>query len=53
MLSTECSLCQTCVTVCARDALKLAFGFDLDGKELLGELELMTAAATVAASSTE
>ena len=43
VLSTECSLCQTCTTVCARDALKLSFGFDtsllsvqaLGGKELL------------------
>ncbi len=35
VLSTECSLCQTCVTVCAQDALKLSFGFDLGGKELL------------------
>jgi polyferredoxin len=35
VLSTECSLCQTCTTVCARDALKLSFGFDLGGKDLL------------------
>lgn len=35
VLSTECSLCQTCITVCAQDALKLSFGFDLGGKELL------------------
>jgi ferredoxin len=32
VLSTECSLCQTCTTVCAKDALKLSFGFDLGGK---------------------
>jgi len=37
VLSTECSQCQTCITVCARDALKLSFGFDLGGKELLRE----------------
>ena len=37
VLSTECSLCQTCITVCARDALKLSFGFDLGGKDLLRE----------------
>ena len=37
VLSTECSLCQTCTTVCARDALKLSFGFDLGGKDLLRE----------------
>jgi ferredoxin-type protein NapH len=37
VLSTECSLCQTCITVCTRDALKLSFGFDLGGKELLRE----------------
>jgi ferredoxin-type protein NapH len=35
VLSTECSLCQTCITVCAKDALKLSFGFDLGGKDLL------------------
>jgi ferredoxin-type protein NapH len=28
VLATECSLCQTCITVCAKDALKLSFGFD-------------------------
>jgi len=37
VLATECSLCQTCITVCARDALKLSFGFDLGGKDLLRE----------------
>jgi ferredoxin-type protein NapH len=37
VLSTECSLCQTCITVCARDALKLSFAFDLGGKDLLRE----------------
>lgn len=35
VLSTECSLCQTCITVCAPEALKLSFGFDKGGKELL------------------
>jgi ferredoxin len=39
VLSTECSLCQTCITVCAPDALKLSFGFDLGGRELLRERE--------------
>ena len=45
VLSTECSLCQTCITVCSKDALKLSFGFDtslfsvqaLGGKDLLRE----------------
>jgi polyferredoxin len=37
VLSTECSLCQTCITVCAKDALKLSFGFDLGGRDLLRE----------------
>lgn len=37
VLSTECSLCQTCITVCAQDALKLSFGFDMGGKDLLRE----------------
>jgi ferredoxin-type protein NapH len=35
VLSTECSLCQTCITVCAPEALKLTFGLDLGGKDLL------------------
>lgn len=37
VLSTECSLCQTCITVCSQDALRLSFGFDLGGKEMLHE----------------
>jgi polyferredoxin len=37
VLSTECSLCQTCITVCSQDALKLSFGFDMGGLELLRE----------------
>jgi len=35
VLSTECMLCQTCVTVCAKDALKVTAGFDLGGEERL------------------
>ncbi len=35
VLSTECVLCQTCITVCTQDALKLSLGFDLGGKDLL------------------
>jgi ferredoxin-type protein NapH len=41
VLSTECTLCQTCITVCPQDALKLSFGFDLGGKELLRELRVV------------
>ena len=37
VLSTECSLCQTCITVCAQDALKLSFGFDVSKEDLLRE----------------
>lgn len=37
VLSTECVLCQTCITACTRNALKLSFGLDLGGKELLRE----------------
>jgi polyferredoxin len=33
VLSTECMLCQTCITVCAKDALKVSVGFDLGGEE--------------------
>lgn len=47
VLSTECSLCQTCITVCAKDALKLSFGFDLGGKDLLRERTAETTAVTV------
>ena len=39
VLSTECSLCQTCITVCAQDALKLSFGFDISRTDLLRERE--------------
>lgn len=35
VLSTECSLCQTCISVCAQDALRMTVGFDLGGKEYL------------------
>ncbi|HLF75146.1 MAG TPA: 4Fe-4S binding protein [Anaerolineales bacterium] len=48
VLSTECSLCQTCITVCAQDALKLSFGFDLGGKELLREQAATIPSAAVA-----
>ena len=37
VLSTECILCQTCIIVCPQNALKLAFGLDLGGHELLRE----------------
>ena len=39
VLSTECTLCQTCITTCQQDALKLAFGFDLGGREILREIK--------------
>jgi len=35
VLSTECMLCQTCVTVCAKDALKVTAGLDRGGRERL------------------
>ena len=34
-LSTECILCNECVDVCAKDALKISFGFDFGNRELL------------------
>jgi polyferredoxin len=37
VLCSECSLCQTCITVCAQDALKLSFGFDMSRRDLLRE----------------
>jgi polyferredoxin len=45
VLSTECSLCQTCITVCAQDALKLSFGFDVSRQDLLRERSLQAATA--------
>ncbi len=51
VLSTECSLCQTCITVCAKDALKLSFGFDMGGKDLLRERELKPVRRMVAANT--
>jgi len=37
ILSTECILCQTCVNTCPMGALKVSFGLDIGGKELLNE----------------
>lgn len=37
VISTECSLCQTCITVCHSGALKLSAGLDAAGPELLRE----------------
>ncbi len=53
VLSTECSLCQTCITVCARDALKLSFGFDLGGKDVLREREPKSPAAVATAPTAD
>jgi len=50
VLSTECSLCQTCITVCARDALKLSFGFDMSRRNLLRERELKRPAQSFASA---
>lgn len=35
VLSTECTLCQTCIAACNQNALKLSFGFDWGGREHL------------------
>lgn len=37
VLSTECILCETCMSVCPTEALELSVGFDLGGKNLLTE----------------
>jgi polyferredoxin len=37
VLSTECTLCQACLSVCPEQALALSFGLDLGGRELLRE----------------
>ncbi len=33
VLSTECTLCQTCINICPNDALKLSFALDAGGRE--------------------
>jgi polyferredoxin len=35
VLSTECILCQSCVTACAKQAIQLNFGLDVGGDEKL------------------
>ena len=35
VLSTECMLCQTCVTVCGKDALKVSLGIEIRSRERL------------------
>jgi ferredoxin-type protein NapH len=35
VLSTECMLCQTCITVCAEDALRVTVGLDAGGRDRL------------------
>jgi ferredoxin-type protein NapH len=35
VLSTECMLCQTCITVCATDALRVSAGLDAGGQDRL------------------
>jgi ferredoxin-type protein NapH len=53
VLATECSLCQTCITVCARDALRLGFGFDLGGLDLLRERAPKPAPGAIAAPAAD
>lgn len=50
VLSTECSLCQTCITVCAQDALKLSFGFDMSKVDLLRQRTQKLSAEAIATS---
>lgn len=35
ILSTECILCQTCTTVCPKNAISMTAKWDLGGKEYL------------------
>jgi polyferredoxin len=35
VLSTECTLCQTCIHVCPHESLRLSFGLDVGGKEYI------------------
>ena len=37
VLSTECIICQTCISTCPKETLNLGFGFDLGGEEHLIE----------------
>jgi ferredoxin-type protein NapH len=35
VLSTECTLCQTCIHICPHESLRLSFGLDVGGKEYI------------------
>lgn len=37
VLSTECILCQTCISACSSESLRISMGWDVGGKELLVE----------------
>lgn len=45
VLSTECLLCQTCVTVCRKDALRVSLGFEFRNGERLRVREASPAPA--------
>lgn len=49
VLSTECILCQTCISACAKDALKISFGFEVGGQEWLNERTEVTTGTKKAA----
>ena len=38
VLSTECTLCQTCITACPQRTLRLSAGLDVGGQERLRRL---------------
>lgn len=40
VVSTECILCQACISVCPEHALTLSLGLDVGGQELLHERNL-------------
>ena len=35
VLTTECIMCETCVTVCPQQTLRISFGLDLGGEDML------------------
>jgi hypothetical protein len=41
VLSTECTLCQTCISACPTEALRLSVGFDMGGEENFRMKELV------------
>jgi ferredoxin len=53
VLSSECILCQACLSVCPEQALTLSFGFDAGALELLRERDGATMPLASSAATTK